>query len=115
MPKRIIPQPDDTFNPREHINCIDALPRLLRGSDTIPPGAKIVYSALLMFVDWEGKSYPSIATLKSETGLSKAQVVRSINMLEGVGLIWRDHRFTEGRKTNNGYLFRKHICLDVSK
>ena len=73
----------------------------------VSPTARTVYRALLRYANRETWScFPSIATLASDTGLSKRTIIRQLNILEKEQLIIKIHRTRENNgNTSNMYFF----------
>lgn len=76
-------------------------------SADISPTARTVYRALLRYANRDTWScFPSIATLASDTGLSKRTIIRQLSALEKENLIIKIHRTRENNgNTSNMYFF----------
>lgn len=76
-------------------------------SADISPTARTVYRALLRYANRDTWScFPSIATLSSDTGLSKRTIIRQLAILEKEQLILKIHRTRENNgNTSNMYFF----------
>jgi DNA-binding transcriptional MocR family regulator len=69
--------------------------------------AWLVYCYLVRRADKAGKSFPAIATIASDTGLSRNTVKTSIATLEGAGLLHVEERTDDaGRSTSHRYTVR---------
>lgn len=62
-----------------------------------------VYLWICEHADDEGLCYPSITTLSKEAGVSRRQVMREITNLENLGILQKEIRAINNKKTTNLY------------
>lgn len=76
-------------------------------SADISPTARTVYRALLRYANRDTWScFPSIATIASDTGLSRRTVIRQLSVLEKENLLIKIHRTRKNNgNTSNMYFF----------
>lgn len=72
----------------------------LRGLD---PQTQVLFMWICSYADDEGKCFPSIAKLQTDTGMSRMTVIRRIETLEDKKMLRRQRRVKDGTKTSNLY------------
>lgn len=84
---------------------------------------KIILLALNTYVDAEGFCHPGVETIGKMVGMSRSAVFRNLKILEGIGILYKEEIYLDGRQTSNDYVvnFRKiieitaHISLEIDQ
>lgn len=82
---------------------------MLDGGDIakMGPHATTVYLAIKAYTNWStGKSWPGVDLIVTKTGISRAQVMRSLRVLEDMGYLTKEK---DGRK--NVYKLREKVAV----
>lgn len=72
----------------------------------LPFHEKFVLIMLANYANEEGRCWPAVATLASDTGLSVAAVKKALKKLVERGLITRQSQSKGGRRTSSIYCFQ---------
>ncbi len=72
--------------------------------ESLPDGAKIIYTVLTLYCDRNRECYPSVDTLKRNTGMTNKTFYKYMNILEQRGIIQKRYE-----KTGPGNLDKKLI------
>lgn len=84
-----------------------SVPNWVIRSDRLQGGEKWVYIALLNRANSKGMSWPSLATLAKDVGVSKNTILKTLKSLEDKNLIERTQRRKSGKEfDSNVYLVR---------
>ena len=72
-------------------------------SSLLTPSEKMLFIYIKMHTGKNGKSFPSIATLAKEMGVTKKTILRNMDALESKGVIKVEHRKIGNEYTSNLY------------
>lgn len=80
------------------------VPNWVVRDDALRAPDKLVYIALLSWMDDHAEAWPSLATLAHDAGVSKPTVSKALRHLEEIGLVERQRRYDDdGAMLSNLY------------
>jgi hypothetical protein len=84
-----------------------SIPVWLLADPDVAPKAKIVYLALLTFIDRNGECWPAHTAIAARSALSVSTVKRALEQLREQGVVtWRARWRSDTGQTSNHYTLR---------
>ena len=75
---------------------------------------KIILLSLNTYVDAEGFCHPGVETIGEMVGMSRSAVFRNLKILEGMGVLYKEEIYLEGRQTSNDYVVNFRRIIEIT-
>lgn len=75
---------------------------------------KIILLSLNTYVDAEGFCHPGVETIGEMVGMSRSAVFRNLKVLEGMGVLYKEEIYLDGRQTSNDYVVNFRRIIEIT-